>query len=315
MISSMLTSFCVISTLFLVTSCTPTVRQQSTDTTIYFGADDRVELYLNGVLIGNTLRTNEIMEVMRTLSEGDVVAMAATNFVGRAGVSIAWVDNNRNWISSAVSRGFRAVPAYRTGGNGWAAPSINDCSWPEVVPSDSDVLNGIPSEAMARPVWSKESATTIYVRFTVGIDPCARREIFYSADDMAEIFVNGISLGSVDGFQELASVVTNLYEGDVVAVRATNTLRRYGCVIAWLNGDDWISTGNSQNFRAILATGSENWNLPSFNACNWPVAVPGTSDTPSTFPSAPNANPIWSAGVIGENVDVYIRYKVGGEQC
>lgn len=91
--------------------------------------------------------------------------------------------------------------------------------------------------------------------------------------------------------------------------------QQIGLLIAWLDGNDWISTGNSQNFRAILATGSDDWKLPSFNACNWPLAVLGTSDVPSNFPSAPDAKPVWAKDVTREFVDVYIRYKVGGDQC
>ncbi len=141
--------------------------------------------------------------------------------------------------------------------------------------------------------------------------------ISITADNVYNLFVNGVLVGSDSNWNDIETYTTTLQAGDVVAIEAIDS----GSVAAMIGAIDFangarVVTGADWRISTTLES---NWNTTGFNDSNWIRATSHGDRTHSTWNGAisldadyanlANANWIWAADNIAVN-QVYFRYVV-----
>lgn len=308
-------------------------RQDRPAATIYFAADDRARLYINGKLKAETKGPKVLGKAFAVLKVGDVVGVYARDVGGGYGVVITVVMPNgvryRTGKAMYVARSWFKIP-----GNplAWATSEYNACGWPDAVlspASDSSIAkpNNFPAPmAGAQYVWaaSAKGAAGVLVRLKIGGEKCdtSLSRVFLAADDSAKMFVNGKLVLSVSKPGVLVQTRSQFKKGDVIAIQARDVGGNYGVIAAIITPMMKILTGSGA-WRAVgwykMPQGlpGNAWTKSDFSVCSWPAPIiaPKGYAVPASLPEEMNgATYVWAADVAG-TTSIFLRYRIGGESC
>lgn len=300
---------------------------------IYYAADDRVKLYINGKFRGQTTSPKALGTLSVPLKAGDVVGMLVNDVGGGYGAIMTIVMPNG--VRYRTGRGnFLARKSFKIPGNplAWSTPEYNACSWLEAAPSSaSDSSIAKPSmfpKAMAgaQYVWAKNTGgyTSIIFRIKIGGEMCNTRfgNVFMAADDSARLFVNGKLIAAVNKPTALVQSRHAFKKGDVIGIQARDIGGAYGVITAIITPTMKILTGSgawraTKAYKMPAGMSQNAWSMPGFSACSWlsPVLAPKGYAVPPSLPIEMNgATYVWAANSEGKS-SIYLRYRIGGEAC
>lgn len=153
--------------------------------------------------------------------------------------------------------------------------------------------------------------------------PKSPGHIFFAADNIAQIFINGepgSPVQRVIDWNLFGAAFADLQDGDVISIIARDTGIWYGAIAALHYRDQFYITGRD-DWRAVKKFTEEipsNWMFQGFNACSWPKAIvrrnkgvfnPGKC---RFFPYYTGASYVWAKGA-GENDTIFLRHVVGNK--
>lgn len=165
--------------------------------------------------------------------------------------------------------------------------------------------------------------TAAKVATTVRQEKKRKSLIFFTADNWAAVYLNGVKLGDNNGeWQKVKKVETQIAEGDVVSFEVSDNGIWWGFVASIKWGRQIISTGRDFGWlaRRKYNTPENTWKLPSYERiCTWKAAVV-RPDADKFFEGKVDsklfrkrgAQYVWSERA-RENSKIYVRYRVGGE--
>ena len=292
--------------------------------TVVASADNMMDVYVNGTLVGSSTNWMEAQTFFDNLSATDVIGVHATDIPEAFGSGgfIALIDWDGNTTVSDTSWKVTAS----TPGSDWADEGFNDDLWDDATSYGSwgvspwmDWMTGFPSGSSAQWIWSDDRVgdDDVYFRKELGTPSAATDTIVASADNEMELFVNGVSVATSSDWLTATTVFADLAAEDVIAVHATDLdvgglIGGFIAQIEW-DGNTAVSDTSWKVTTSAPATG---WNNKGFDDSSWDGAsssgVFGASpwmDWMSGFPSPTTAQWIWSADREADN-DVYLRYTL-----
>lgn len=307
---------------------------------IYFTADNWAAVYLNGVKLADNDGTWEkVKKVRANIAEGDVISFDVTDYGGWYGF-VATIKWGSQVISTGRDSGWLAQKKYRARKNAWRISSFKKvCTWKAaVVRPDADMI--FPGKAKskllrkrgAQYIWASNAgeADMIFVRYRLGGEticggesggsPGGPSDIWYNADDYAEVYVNGKRVSKNGVVDKTIKKSVRLSEGDVVGLKVSDFGGWWGAITA-ITGGVTAATGVDDSWRATqeFDIGGNMWASPSYTGvCEWDIAEVRPREGgnwSADFPySVTNAAYVWAPNV-GEGNTIYLRYRVGGENC
>ncbi len=295
------------------------------DDTIVASADNVMDVYVNGVLVGSSSTWMEAQTFFDDLSDDDVVGVHATDNPGAFGFGgfMAQVDWDGNTTVSDTSwKVTTSTPA-----SDWADQGFNDSGWDDAtayglfgVSPWMDWMSGFPSGSDAQWIWSDDNIgdDDVYFRKVLGSPDASLDSIVASADNTMDVFVNGVLVGSSSTWMEAQTFFDDLSDDDVVGVHATDNPGAFGFG-GFMAQVDWDgnTTVSDTSWKVTTSTPASDWADQGFNDSGWddataygPFGVSPWMDWMSGFPSGSDAQWIWSDDNIGDD-DVYFRKVLG----
>lgn len=300
---------------------------------IFFAADDRAKLYINGKYVSQTLSPKTLRILNVGLKAGDVVGLLAKDVGGGYGAIMTIVMPNgvryRSGGGNFIARKWFRIPGNQLA---WTTPEYNACSWPEApVSPSSEQSIGKPSVfpapmSGAQYVWADSSGSfsSVFIRYKVGGEACSTRlsRVYLAADDSARLFVNGMFVVSVSTPRVLVQSRNAFKKGDVIAIQARDIGGAYGVIAAIITPAMKILTGSGSWkatawYKMPAGLPANAWTKPEFSVCSWPapVVAPKGYAVPPSFPEDMNgATYVWAPNAAG-GTSIYLRYRIGGESC
>jgi hypothetical protein len=280
-------------------------------------ADNTFEVYKNGQQIGSGTSWNNVEYVATTLDVGDLLAFHATDQGGIAAFIAEAVlyDSNGNRQSIVTGTDWKV---YDTNpGTGWETQSYNDSNWAAATvvanhggsPWGSTYISQISSSA--KWIWDEDSNNTnqLWIRKIV-----PNASVIFTADNAADLYVNGVLMGSMNSWTSPKSMGLALEDGDVIAVKALDTGGIAGFLAALTyNGNTYV-TNKTWKVFATAGNPPSGWNDQGFDDSGWAQASSYGANgvTPWSTLSGFGGTPfwIWTADRNNDNA-VYFRFTVG----
>jgi fibronectin type 3 domain-containing protein len=287
-----------------------------TDSVVVTG-DNGVEVFVNGASVGTSDDWKQATTALKNLSDGDVVAVHATDAGGVAGF-VAQIEWNGH---TAVTDASWKVSTTEV--TDWETKAFDDGGWDNateygaygISPWFKNVTD-FPTESSAEWIWSNDAYgdNDVYLRYTLAPPP--NGSVTVTGDNGVEVFVNGASLGSSADWKQATTVLADLADGDVVAVHATDA----GGIAGFLAQIEWDGkTAVSDTTWKVSTSAVADWETKGFDDDGWDSATSyGTYGISpwlknvNDFPMNTTAGWIWSADADGDD-DIYLRYTIGTE--
>ncbi len=182
---------------------------------LYFTADNRIEVYVNGVSVGSSTNWKQANFVEMDLQDGDVVAAFATNDGLDAGFLAHIIWDGTTLVSDSSWKVATTAPA------GWEQPGFDDSGWVAATSHGgygsnpwSTGVGGFPNPSPAQWIWTttNQSSGSIYFRFVV--------EVLMPDVTAPVITLTGLNpqyLGIDDAYMELGATALDDRDGDISA--------------------------------------------------------------------------------------------------
>ena len=144
--------------------------------------------------------------------------------------------------------------------------------------------------------------------------------VFFSADNMASLYLNGVFKASMSHWSFFATAQLNLKPGDVIAIKARDYGSWYGAIAALHYRGKFYVTGTERWKTRKAFSSSTDWMKPSYDACIWPYATlrPGSGSwnrgKSPYFPYYTGARYVWAPDA-GVGDEIFLRFRIGGEAC
>ena len=293
--------------------------------TVVASADNSMDVYVNGTLVGSSSNWLEAQTFFDDLSDDDVIGVHATDDPEAFGFGgfIGQVDWDGNTTVSDTSWKVTAS----TPGSDWADKGFDDGAWDDATSYASwgagpweDWMSGFPSGSSAQWIWSDDRVgdDDVYFRKVLGTPSAPTDTIVASADNEMEVFVNGVSVATSSDWLTATTVFADLAADDVVAVHATDlTGLGDGDIAGFIAQIDFDgATAVSDASWKVSTSFVQDWETVGFDDLSWDAATTYASwgagpwmDWMSGFPDPTTAQWIWSADNEADN-DVYFRYTL-----
>ena len=152
----------------------------------------------------------------------------------------------------------------------------------------------------------------------ISVTEAANAQVYVAADNIAELYVNGILFSKTSEWQGFVQYDINLRVGDVIAIEAADLGADYGAIAAVLTKGKRCSTRPSKGpWRAIdfEKVKHTDWKSKGYDASFWPL--PTTSSIAPLSPGSALGFPykrtqakyIWAKGV-GVNGRIALRLDI-----
>jgi hypothetical protein len=271
---------------------------QLTHVTIYASADNQVDVFLNGLFVGSNADWSTTATLSATLQAGsNAVQLRARNWGGSAGLIMTLLDEEgavllntgsptslTSWSTSPCSELFPPVPpppAFAPAPPGGSGPNSVACAadTPRAAVYLTAPAHTTSSgfawadfsivDASAAWIWNTPNAAAdapsaqAYFSATLTLAAPADVLLFFSADNSAEVSLNGTVVASVSDWSKVASVAASLPAGDTpLSVRAVNWAGPAGLV---------LTVRDAVTGAVLLNTGAAN--VGAWSWCGAPVTV------------------------------------------
>jgi len=267
--------------------------------TLYFAADNKAEVYLNGQKIGEIDDWKLTMAMPIAVNIGDEILIKATDISDKYG-AIAAIGNcvtkpdDGPWLASADELTPATLPS-----------SANVLSPENPFAGSSDEF---PYDTGAEYVWAQGAgeSDTIFLSLKV-TSACLlpiTRTLYFAADNEAEAYLNGQNIGSVADWTITREVPIDINIGDEIVIKVANEGNLYGATAALGNCVTKIGSGPWLASVDGIASAA----FPS--AATIAPPQPGTS---TDFPySSTNAEYVWAQGA-GQDDVIFLSLKVTSE--
>lgn len=274
------------------------------------------------------------------LAPGDVLTFGVSALLDGYAIAFAAHLPPFSSATSAFTSGVATVRVHRvlpsdTDVPLWSAPEYDVCAWPTAEPllpvmaAESEPLAAAgavfvgppPPASLWRRVqaWFGLPAPGASVVFRVELSPDTCRSLVLNADDRAQLFINGRVVLTTANYREVAHAVRAVRVGDVVAIVADNNGGGRKGVVAALYGASGVVATGVDAWRAVPGYHDllNAWMGKDFDACAWPLAVPGDASDTRQFPyAATGAQYVWAdAPTVEDSYPIFLRFRIGGDKC
>ncbi|MEM8860675.1 MAG: thrombospondin type 3 repeat-containing protein [Chloroflexota bacterium] len=284
------------------------------DDQIQVTADNRLEIYVNGRLLGSSRRLHQLTSIQKNLKKGDVIAIKATNTNGNGGLLANIWANEQSYGTNFEWR--VSKHPYK----GWKDKNFNDCRWlPATEYGDYGAepwgksVRHFPHKSASKWIWHNNNQENgdAYFRYVIGGNDC----VSIVGDDSFSIYINGLKVrsGTIDnGVVWIRKL--NLKPGDIIAVKAKNVDAAAGMMVFFnMNGQ---MSHQSTRWRYSLDH-EVDWARKTFNDKHWEKAnslgkngsVAPWSSMNLGIPQAVTARWLW-APTVEDNQTVYFRLRI-----
>jgi len=280
-------------------------------------ADNTFEVFKNGQQIGSGNAWNIAEYVATTLDVGDLVAFHATDQGGIAAfiAEVVWYDSNGNKQSMVTGTDWKVYDTIP--GTGWETQNYDDSNWSAATvvanhggsPWGSAYISQISSSA--KWIWDEDANNTneIWIRKMI-----TNASVIFTADNAAELYVNGVLMGSMNAWPSPKIVGLALEDGDVIAVKATDFGGIAGFLASLVYEGNVIVTNKTWKVFATAGSPPSGWNDQGFDDSNWSQASSYGANgvTPWNTLGGFSGTPFWIWTADRNNDDVvYFRFVVG----
>ncbi len=295
-----------------------------TPASVVLSGDNVMDVFVNGELVGSSSTWMTATSFATDLAPGDVVGVHVEDLDWSGGL-LAEID----WDGSTFVSDTSWQVTTSTPGSGWNDRGFDDSGWVDATSYGSwgvapwlDWMSGFPLPTDAQWIWSDQNDNTgdddVYFRWVAGTPSTADDTIVASADNMMDVYVNGVLVGSSSTWMEAQTFFDDLSDDDVIGVHATDNPGAFGFG-GFMAQVDWDgnTTVSDTSWKVTTSTPASDWADQGFNDSGWddataygPFGVSPWMDWMSGFPSGSDAQWIWSDDNIGDD-DVYFRKVLG----
>ncbi|MBI1870221.1 MAG: fibronectin type III domain-containing protein [Chlamydiae bacterium] len=296
------------------------LRKTITNSTLTQTGDNSIEIYVNGIKIGEGGDWSKPQAIDINLQNGDVIAVKVIDQGGMGGFLGSINYNGTLLVTNPTWKGSRGPYNDLS----WTQKGYDDSSWTSAISKGSNgispwgTLSTIDSTAQWIWVGDFENEDIAYFRFTIGNSntPTGVTTMQFTADDHLIFYLNGERMATNDNWSQPQTLTLTLKTGDILAFEGEDKGYKAGLLFSG-TGSYNIVSDTSWKISTVEQTG---WNTKTFNDSAWSSASDygayGSSPWGTNVSGFTNTNAHWiwsgnnTTGSANIDTPVYFRKVV-----